>query len=67
MLDVTEEIRRAMREKGVSLGELGRRLGLHLPGLSASINGGRNNFTVKRMERIAKALDMKLVIRLEDK
>lgn len=58
-------IRVALVQKELSLSELASKVGMSQPNFSKKL--GKNNFNETDMRKIAEALNMNLVIKLEDK
>jgi len=52
------KIKEVIKDKGLSVQEVAKRMGISSPALSRAIN---NNTTVEMLERIAKALDIDIV------
>lgn len=63
ILDFTEELSRVLEEKGVSRGELARRLESS-PAYVTKILRGKTNFTLASMVRVGQALGCELRIHL---
>lgn len=63
ILEFTEELSRVMREQGVTVTELGRRIGASQAYISRVLNGGAN-FTLGTMTKLAMALGKELKMHL---
>ena len=59
-------IREARTRKGLSQPELARRVGVTQPDISDIERGERNNLTLKMLDRLARALDMEVLVRLPE-
>ena len=60
-----EIIRVALVQKKMSLTELAEKVGMSQPNFSKKL--GKNNFNETDMRKIAEALDMELILKLENK
>lgn len=61
-MDITKEIKKIMIEEDINIVGLADRLNTSQPNVSAKFK--RNNYTIKDLENIAKALNRKLEIKL---
>lgn len=66
ILDFTEEVLSSMEKSGVTRTELAKRLEVD-PAYVTKLIGGSNNFTLKTMVKLARALDSKLRFHLQPK
>ena len=58
---------RAREKKGITQAELARRMGTKQPALSRLQHGGFSGATVATLKKLADALDMRLVVKLQKK
>lgn len=58
---------KARERAGITQGELARKIGTKQPALSRLERGGFSNATVETLRKIADALDMRLVVKLQKK
>ncbi len=65
--ELMESMIKAREKSGISQAELARRIGTKQPALSRLERGGFNKATVETLEKIADALNFKLVIKLQPK
>ncbi|MCX5850417.1 MAG: helix-turn-helix transcriptional regulator, partial [Deltaproteobacteria bacterium] len=65
VLDLTEQICIAMREKGITRTKLAKMLGVS-PAAVTKILNGSSNFTLKTMLTLASALDLELAISFQN-
>lgn len=60
-MDITKEIKKVMIEEDINIVGLAEKLNTSQPNISAKFK--RNNYTIKDLENIAKALNRKLEIK----
>ena len=65
--EVLESIIKAREKAGLTQEQLAKRIGTKQPALSRLERGGFNRATVETLRKIAEALDVRLVVRLEPK
>ena len=65
--ELLESMIRAREEAGLTQEELARKIGTKQPALSRLERGGFRKATVETLNKIAKALDTKLVIKFQHK
>jgi ribosome-binding protein aMBF1 (putative translation factor) len=65
--EVLESIIRAREKAGLTQEQLAKRIGTKQPALSRLERGGFNRATVETLRKIAEALDVRLVVRMEPK
>lgn len=65
--ELLESMIKAREEAGISQEELARRIGTKQPALSRLERGGFAKATVETLNKIADALDMRLVVKLQRK
>ena len=65
--ELMESMIKAREKSGVSQEELARRIGTKQPALSRLERGGFAKATVETLKKIADALDMRLVVKLQKK
>lgn len=59
--EVMQQVRRLMREKGISGADLAERMGIHQPSVSRILSG-KHNLTIDTLYRFADALEVPLTI-----
>jgi transcriptional regulator with XRE-family HTH domain len=65
--EVVESIIQAREKAGLTQEQLAKRIGTKQPALSRLERGGFNRATLETLRKIAEALDVRLVVRLEPK
>jgi transcriptional regulator with XRE-family HTH domain len=65
--EVLESVIKAREEAGLTQEQLARKIGTKQPALSRLERGGFKRATVETLRKIAEALDVRLVVRLEPK
>lgn len=65
--ELLESMIKARAKAGISQGELARKIGTKQPALSRLERGGFSKATVETLRKIADALDMRLVVKLQKK
>ena len=65
--ELLESMIKAREKAGISQGELARKIGTKQPALSRLERGGFSKATVETLRKIADALDMRLVVKLQKK
>ena len=65
--EVLESIIKAREKAGLTQEQLAKRIGTKQPALSRLERGGFNRATIETLRKIAEALDVRLVVRLEPK
>ncbi len=65
--ELLESMIKAREKAGMSQGELARKIGTKQPALSRLERGGFSKATVETLKKIADALDMRLVVKLQKK
>ena len=65
--EVLESIIKAREKAGLTQEQLAKRIGTKQPALSRLERGGFNRATLETLRKIAEALDVRLVVRLEPK
>jgi ribosome-binding protein aMBF1 (putative translation factor) len=65
--ELMESMIKARAKAGISQGELARKIGTKQPALSRLERGGFSKATVETLNKIADALDMRLVVKLQKK
>jgi ribosome-binding protein aMBF1 (putative translation factor) len=65
--ELLESFIKAREKKGITQAELARRMGTKQPALSRLERGGFSGATVATLKKLADALDMRLVVKLQKK
>ena len=65
--DLLDSMIKAREKTGISQAELARRIGTKQPAIARLERGGFANATVDTLRKIADALDMRLVVKLQKK
>lgn len=65
--ELLESMIKARAKAGISQGELAKKIGTKQPALSRLERGGFSKATVETLRKIADALDMRLVVKLQKK
>ena len=65
--ELLESMIKAREKAGISQGELARKIGTKQPALSRLERGGFSKATVETLKKIADALGMRLVVKLQKK
>ncbi|TAN40857.1 MAG: helix-turn-helix domain-containing protein [Nitrospirae bacterium] len=65
--ELLESFIKAREKKGITQAELAKKMGTKQPALSRLERGGFSGATVETLKKIADALDMRLVVKLQNK